>query len=294
MKMRSPALAAGVIALLAVSMTSSVPALAQRWPDTRPPQGEVAEFSGAVWVDAAYSYDHVEARIDGVVCGEADPLIISGAGPWYDVWVVSEAVKPGCGKPGATITFFIGGRQANETAVWRATGETFEPLTLTVGPPFAQFHGDFTLVGPSRLVEVVPLIGDTVCGRQVSEMLGEGPTYGYQVVVLPEELKPGCGTDGATVRFELVESETDRSIAAALGTATWRPGVLQEVNLAFPETPPEELPVAGPAEGLPSAGDRSEGSGTSYGWWVAAGAFMAGAAALALAGRSRRRGRRRR
>jgi hypothetical protein len=235
-----------------------------------PPMPPSAKFSGSAWVNARPSHEQVTAQIGDTVCGEASPGLGGAGSTFFALYVASDEDIPGCGKPGAEIAFFIGGKRANQTAKWQVT-EGFTPLGyLVVGPPFAVFAGDITLKESPVKEAVVPFIGDTVCGYQTNPWMGEGPVYGYAVVVYPKELEPGCGVDGAEVTFKLVNKDTGKVTAEAMGKAIWRPMAAEnDVNLVFTSVPVAQVPVAG-------------GSGEEDGWGAASVLVVAGAAALSV------------
>jgi hypothetical protein len=244
----------------------------------RPPE---AEFSGFAWVNARPSFELVTAQIGDTVCGEAHPGVGATGSPYFVLYVASDETIPGCGTPGAEVTFFIGGKRANQTARWQVTERSISLGYLVVGPPFAVFAGKVTLTEPPSGQTVVPFIGDTPCGYQTNPWMGEGPVYGYAVVVYPQELVDGCGVDGAEVTFKLVDEETRQVVAEAMGTAVWRPMAAEgDVNLAFTRVPLAQMPVAG------------GGGASSVAWWapaLAVGGLLALGAGAAVAWPRRRR-----
>ena len=107
-----------------------------------------ASFAGIVKLDGQSVPDGtpVLALVNGNLCGEGSrrpgekgtlttdrDLANLGAHTGdsiYIVEVVSDSQTPGCGTEGATVTFEVGGRLANEQGLWKAG---FNPLNLTVG-----------------------------------------------------------------------------------------------------------------------------------------------------------------
>ena len=105
-----------------------------------------ATFFGSVTVDGDSVSDGtaVVALIDGKVCSEeekqpgqkgtwttteADPEYgIESGDSMYVIDVVSDSQTPGCGTEGATVTFIIAGRPAQQTGLWKAGSN---PLNLT-------------------------------------------------------------------------------------------------------------------------------------------------------------------
>jgi len=187
---------------------------------TAVPAPEAAEFTGSAWVDGKPASETIEARIGPVVCGDATPLVVGGAGASYDLKVVSESVKAGCGKPGATISFFVGGRQANETAIWDSAAGSLQRLTLIVGAPFAQFFGNVTLAQMPVQERIVPFVNNVACGYQLNPWQGSQSPYSYQVVVYSAGIQTGCGAEGAEVTFKLLDGQGN-VIATAPETSIW-------------------------------------------------------------------------
>ena len=71
-------------------------------------------------------------------------------------------------------------------------------------------------------MRVYAFIDDVLCGEQISggELYTDGE-WSYVVLVDPEELRPGCGRDGAEIDLILtVEGQPDID----LGTELWHPG----------------------------------------------------------------------
>ena len=73
----------------------------------------------------------VEALVNGRVCSfRSGPIFESSITRAYAVAVASDAILPGCGKPGDQVEFRVNGLVANETATWAPTRTG---LLLTVG-----------------------------------------------------------------------------------------------------------------------------------------------------------------
>jgi len=260
----APLLVTSFIVLTVSSAASPTPEPTPVLTPTAPPDLPVARFSASAWVDARPSWEPVEARIGDMVCGgdTYPPVAPPGAHlPSHHIEVVSDSVIAGCGKPGATITFFVGGRRANETAIWYPSGESYPHLDLVVGAPFGRFYGDVLVelppgwAGSPSLGQLVPFIGGVACGYQFSDWRGEGPAYGYMVVVYSRELKAGCGSEGAEVTFKMVNR--DGSVAAvARETGVWRAMGREEVDLTL-------ISLAGSATELAKTGEggAERGSG---------------------------------
>jgi hypothetical protein len=105
---------AAVVALAATTMLATV-AFAQSPP--APP----ARYVGNVRVDGANATvgTVIEARIGNASCGSSS-VFASGSESRYalDAPALDPSTAPGCGADGAVVTFYVGGRQANETAPW--------------------------------------------------------------------------------------------------------------------------------------------------------------------------------
>jgi hypothetical protein len=160
----------------------------------------------------------------------------------FGLKVASSALIPGCGKEGDTVIFTIDGAPAKETATWHlAPVEQLPPgnapsipappaiapprdntqaITLTIGPAFAAYSvrvqdaqtGEFLdAASPPRFPNIEAYIGETACGSTS----GIGLTA--QVIVPSEQVKPGCGREGATVRFMVDGAPAPEQVA-------WEPG----------------------------------------------------------------------
>ena len=214
-----------------------------------------ASFSGGAYIDAHVSRDPVTAKIGGVLCGTAIFMAPPGGGPFYIIEVASEQAISGCGREGATITFFVGEREAPQTAVWHA-GES-QRLNLIIGPPFAQFQ-----IGTAG---VVPYVGDTVCGRGA--------------IVYSNEQEPGCGVEGTTVTFKLVDAQGNVSVFA---TGVWHAwdgiSIPQPINL---------ISGSSGAIGLPGTGNAPTDNGRPGNLLISLGFVGLAATGLGLALRRR-------
>lgn len=61
----------------------------------------------------------VQAQVDGVVCGETTIDVVGGFIAGFSRLIVpSETIQPGCGRPGATVSFMVGGVAAKTTVAW--------------------------------------------------------------------------------------------------------------------------------------------------------------------------------
>jgi hypothetical protein len=282
---------------------------------------EAAVFYATIMVDAAPAPEGtlVRALIGDTVCdeytlglgassGRRGPFVVlTGMQPNTIPLVVPSAnEKEGCGSEGATITFTIDNRPANETKAWYSGDQP--GMTLTAGPPYAQYWGTVSVGGEYVHGSTVKAyVADTLCGE------AEGLMGTYAVIVPPAELKPDCGEEGAVVRFMIGEGEADQIAQWATGhhelnltaaaavppptstppasptaspspTTTLSPTVSVSPSAA---APPEKIPDVGGGGTASSDGDRS--------WWLialAAAALMvalSGGAFLVWAGRRGRK-----
>ena len=244
---------------------------------------DLAYFSITLWVDAQQSGQHVVAEIGDVVCGgeTQEPIMPVDSGTIsHSVVVKSDAAIPGCGKPGATITFSVDGRKAARTAQWLSGQYQF--LTLLVGPPFMRFGGDVTAPQLTGSELLAPYVGDKRCGAGFDIWLGLGPVFGYVVEVYPQELRPGCGVEGAQVTFKLLDADGN-VVAVAAETGTWHAWdvtapTMEHLDLTM-------APASGIRLGSMGTGDASGGNG----WPAAAVLALAGLTALGAGAALRKR-----
>lgn len=112
--MTRPGLALAAALLLALASFSV--SLAQSPPN--PP----ARFVGSVMVDGAPAPagTTVEVRIGSATCG-VTTVFMSGSEARYvvDSPAVDPATAPNCGTEASTVSFYVGGRLATQTAPWR-------------------------------------------------------------------------------------------------------------------------------------------------------------------------------
>jgi hypothetical protein len=79
----------------------------------------------------------VQALIGDTVCGETVLESQSWASGFYRLAVRSDAVQPGCARPGARVSFLVGGVRAVNTVDWRTGVQQIElqmPATPTPAP----------------------------------------------------------------------------------------------------------------------------------------------------------------
>ena len=204
-----------------------------------PSPQQLARFHGEEWVDAQIAGDTITAKIGDVVCGTGGPIPMADVPITYQIDVVSEEIKPGCGREGAHLTFLIGDRQATQMATWHSGGDT--ALNLIAGPPFALFAGNTSLRCDERFErQILPFIGDVVCGQgKRNEILAPpctGQLVGYTDIVFSAQQKPGCGVEGSQITFKLLDLQGN-VVAIAKEKGTWHAwdGVSdpQQLNLTF-------------------------------------------------------------
>ncbi len=218
-----------------------------------PPQPAV--FGGVVWVNAHPVADRdVTAKIGDTVCATLKAPLATppgGGAPTYGVAVPPENVLPGCGREGATVTFFVGDQQAAQTVEWHA-GEDMR-VDLTVGPPFARFDG---VVRPARITDrrpVVPYVNTVGCGYSFINDTGDG----YTSIVYSSGQQAGCGLEGSLVTFKLLDAQGN-VVAVANEKGTWHAwdGVSdpQRLDLTFGPATVITMPGTGTGDGSRHAG----------------------------------------
>ena len=227
-------------------------------PTPTPSPQQIAVFRGQAWLNGRASGGPITARIGDVICSEPSISITpaDSTETLYTMRVLSNDLRPGCGQPGAGITFFVEDNQASQTALWQAGGDQF--LTLIAGPPFARFSG--TLSNSRTLNEsVVPFINNQACGYPRGSGFVD-PEHTYATVVFSDEQQPGCGTEGAQITFKLVDAQGNViAVAAEKGVwHAWGGHDSQQLNLTM-------APVGGPSIKIGNVGTGgSQHSGTLW------------------------------
>jgi hypothetical protein len=173
-------------------------------------------------VNARISHDDITAEIGGVVCARASQLAIADSTLRYRLDVVSNEIKPGCGREGSVVTFLVGDRQAFQTAIWHAGSNTI--LDLVAGAPFALNSGEaqWKCPLPGRLV---PFVGGVACGYDNPQDALTGPcpsgaVGSYSVAVYSAEQQAGCGVEGVEVAFKVLDAQGN-VIAVAKEKGVW-------------------------------------------------------------------------
>ena len=123
----------GGVALLGASGTFNATDAAAESPPAPP-----ARFVGTVLVDGQQpaAGTVIEARVGGTSCGVSSTYS-QGSAMWYavDVAALDPGANPNCGAEGATVTFYIGGMLAAESAPWRNYDINIVNLTYTSPTP---------------------------------------------------------------------------------------------------------------------------------------------------------------
>lgn len=101
------------------------------------PPNPPGRFVGSVKIDgkAATAGTTIEARIGSATCG-VTTVFMSGADARYavDVPALDPGANPNCGTDGAAVSFYIGGKKANETGTWKNYQLNQLDLTYTTPP----------------------------------------------------------------------------------------------------------------------------------------------------------------
>lgn len=102
------------------------------------PPSPPARFVGSVKVDGANpaAGTLIEVRIGNTTCGVTS-VFMSGAEARYavDSPALDPGANPNCGVDGAAVSFFVGGKKANETGSWKNYQLNQVNLTVTTPTP---------------------------------------------------------------------------------------------------------------------------------------------------------------
>ena len=179
-------------------------------------------IGGHVWINARPAGGVITALIDGEVCAEESTLLPPVGPPVMSLDVPPSAEKAGCGHAGATVVLEVNGTPAPQTVPW-AGGQT-ALVEVVIGPPFGRYGGSFSYGGAIAQYDVVPLIDGHVCGEQLPwPRGGPAPVVFYEVVVDPDELRPGCGRPDAIVELRVrITPPGGTTHEAALGSTAWQ------------------------------------------------------------------------
>lgn len=124
----------GLAAVLGVVLLGATAALAESPPN--PP----ARFVGSVLVDGAQPAGGttIEARIGSTTCGVTTTFNASGQSRYVvDSPALDPGANPNCGTDGAVVTFYIGGKKADQTGSWKNYQLNTVDLTYTTPAPSA-------------------------------------------------------------------------------------------------------------------------------------------------------------
>ena len=188
---------------------------------------------GSVWKDGAPLPQgaDVEALVGDRVCGQTNACGLGKSR--YFLWVASAEEEEGCGEDGAEVRFRVDGDMANQTAEWH-DGDS-ATIDLFVGPEPAVFEGPVSVYRPATTYTIVPegtrvqaYVADQLCGESTIFAVHPGPNM-YQVAVLPDALRAGCGREGASVTFTIGGQPANK-------VGVWRPG-LHHLELSVGEAP---------------------------------------------------------
>lgn len=127
-------------AVLGVVLFAASGALGATTVSAESPPNPPARFVGSVLVDgqAPAGGTLIEARIGSATCG-ATTVFMAGNEARYvlDSPALDPGANPNCGVDGAVVTFYIGGKKANETGSWKNYQLNTVNLTYTTPTPSA-------------------------------------------------------------------------------------------------------------------------------------------------------------
>lgn len=127
-------------AVLGVVLFAASGALTSTTVSAESPPNPPARFVGSVLVDgqAPASGTLIELRIGNATCG-ATTVFMSGSEARYavDSPALDPGANPNCGVDGASVSFYIGGKKANETGTWKNYQLNTVNLTYTTPTPTA-------------------------------------------------------------------------------------------------------------------------------------------------------------
>lgn len=149
------------------------------------PPAPAARYVGTVLVDgqAPAAGTVIEARVGSTSCG-VGTAYSQGSEMWYkvDVAALDPGANPNCGAEGATVTFYIGGKLANESAAWRNYDINIVNLTYTSPTPTP--------------VPASPTASTTPTTATASPTTGGGGTGGNTPAATPRPPSTGTGSQG--------------------------------------------------------------------------------------------------
>jgi hypothetical protein len=133
---------AGLVVVLSVMLLGYGGSLRATGASAESPPAPPARFGGTVKVDGvtAPGGTVIEARVGSASCGVA---AVDGSGRYIlNVPALDPGATPNCGTysdaaGGAVVTFYIGGKKADQTGVWKNFQFNELNLTYTTPPPSA-------------------------------------------------------------------------------------------------------------------------------------------------------------
>lgn len=128
----------GLAALLAAVILGGAGLFSPAEVEAQAPPARPARFAGSVLVNGAppAAGTSIEARINGTTCGVTTTFNEGGQSRYaFDVQAEEPTGELDCGTDGATVSFWVGGQQANETGVWRDYDINVVNLTVTTATP---------------------------------------------------------------------------------------------------------------------------------------------------------------
>jgi len=109
-------------AVLGVALFAASGALTSGTVSAESPPNPPARFVGSVLVDgqAPAGGTLIEVRIGNATCGATTVFMAGGEARYtLDSPALDPGANPNCGVDGATVSFYIGGKKANETGSWK-------------------------------------------------------------------------------------------------------------------------------------------------------------------------------
>ncbi|MBI4330991.1 MAG: hypothetical protein HY673_06905 [Chloroflexi bacterium] len=195
-------------------------------------------FYGSLKIDGfdAPAGSKVEARAPGVMTGPFNPIVTTGRGAYGDAnpsMSVPRLLVQGNIASGAIVEFYVNGRRANQTAVWRA-GQV-EMLSLTVGvsatPALPTPTPSPVTPAPAPATPLPVVI--TPIPIPATPPPGGGTSGGAGNAAAPPVQPPASGTSGA--------SSNAGQVSAITGNSS-KPG--NNPQLMTPEAQPGRSPEA--------------------------------------------------
>ncbi len=133
------------------------------------PPNPPSRFVGSVKVDGANAPagTTIEAKIGTTTCGVASAFTASGETRYaLDSPALDPGANPNCGTDGAVVTFYVGGKLANETGKWAnyqlgTVNLTVTTATATAAPSATPGAGTPGATTKPALTPKAPVTGNT-------------------------------------------------------------------------------------------------------------------------------------